>query len=65
MSLQGGWRIQSGTYCSYNAFARVDVRVEVTMPGTVNAYVVDSHGRRYAGAQRCDENDEMSGFKSQ
>eukprot|EP01134_Creolimax_fragrantissima_P003011 CFRG3011T1 len=48
---KGSWRIQSGTYCCYNAFAGVDVRVEVTMPGTVNAYVIDSQGRRYG----CDE----------
>eukprot|EP00123_Amoebidium_parasiticum_P015581 comp23044_c1_seq1/m.36874 comp23044_c1_seq1/g.36874 ORF comp23044_c1_seq1/g.36874 comp23044_c1_seq1/m.36874 type:complete len:672 (-) comp23044_c1_seq1:201-2216(-) len=47
----GVWRIQSGTYCSYNAFARVDVRIEVTMPGTVNAYVLDAQGRRFG----CDD----------
>eukprot|EP00124_Ichthyophonus_hoferi_P002813 Ihof_evm2s211 gene=Ihof_evmTU2s211 len=48
---KGIWRIQSGTYCSYNAFARVDVRVEVTMPGSVNAYVLDAQGRRFG----CDD----------
>eukprot|EP01134_Creolimax_fragrantissima_P003539 CFRG3539T1 len=48
---KGAWRIQSGTYCSYNALARVDVRVEVTMPGTVNAYVLDEQGRRFG----CDD----------
>eukprot|EP00124_Ichthyophonus_hoferi_P004051 Ihof_evm1s403 gene=Ihof_evmTU1s403 len=47
----GAWRVQSGTYCSYNAFARVDVRIEVTMPGTVNAYVLDGEGRRFG----CDD----------
>lgn len=47
----GSWKIQSGTYCCYNAFTRVDVRVEVTMPGSVSAYVLDTQGRRYG----CDD----------
>ncbi|KNC77865.1 hypothetical protein SARC_09686 [Sphaeroforma arctica JP610] len=51
VNTKASWRIQSGTYCCYNAFAGVDVRVEVTMPGTVNAYVLDNQGRRYG----CDE----------
>ena len=50
-AIAGIWRIQSGTYCCYNAFTRVDVRVEVTMPGSVNAYVLDAQGRRYG----CDD----------
>lgn len=49
--ITGSWKIQSGTYCCYNAFTRVDVRVEVTMPGSVNAYVLDAQGRRYG----CDD----------
>eukprot|EP00158_Paraphelidium_tribonemae_P007916 Partr_v1_DN28396_c3_g1_i6_m78452 putative Bud site selection protein len=33
--------IRSGTYCSWNFFSRVDVRVEVKIPGGVEAYGVD------------------------
>ncbi len=34
--------------CScFNAFSRVDVRVDVKIPGGVNAYVVDLRGERY------------------
>lgn len=38
------WKIHSGVYCSYNAFSRVDVRVMVQIPGSVEAYVVDDRG---------------------
>ncbi len=31
----------------FNAFSRVDVRVEVKIPGGVHAYVVDLRGERY------------------
>ncbi|KND00333.1 uncharacterized protein SPPG_04655 [Spizellomyces punctatus DAOM BR117] len=41
------WKIRSGTYCCYNAFSRVDVRVEVRIPGGVDAYVVDMRGDRH------------------
>lgn len=30
----------------FNAFSRVDVRVEVRIPGGVDAYVVDVRGER-------------------
>lgn len=33
---------------AYNAFSRVDVRVEVKIPGGVEAYVVDPRGERHA-----------------
>ncbi|KAI0233732.1 bud site selection protein [Massospora cicadina] len=35
------WRVRLGLYCCYNAFSRVDVRVEVSIPGGVEAYAVD------------------------
>lgn len=38
------WKVHSGIYCSYNAFSRVDVRVLVQIPGSVEAYVVDEKG---------------------
>lgn len=33
----------------FNAFSRVDVRVDVKIPGGVNAYVVDLRGERFVG----------------
>jgi Chs5-Arf1p-binding protein BUD7/BCH1 len=34
-------------FCScFNAFSRVDVRVDVKIPGGVNAYVIDLRGER-------------------
>ncbi|KAJ3044657.1 hypothetical protein HK097_001414, partial [Rhizophlyctis rosea] len=41
------WKIKSGTYCCFNAFSRVDVRVEVRIPGGVDCYVVDLRGDRH------------------
>lgn len=38
------WKVHSGIYCSYNAFSRVDVRVLVQIPGSVEAHVVDDKG---------------------
>lgn len=34
------------TASCFNAFSRVDVRVEVRIPGGVDAYVVDLRGER-------------------
>ncbi|CAO1613127.1 unnamed protein product [Parajaminaea phylloscopi] len=41
------YRLKSGAYCCFNAFSRVDVRVEVRIPGSVDAYVVDLRGERH------------------
>jgi len=41
------WKIRSGCFCTFNAFSRVDVRVEVKIPGGVDAYVVDLRGERH------------------
>ncbi|KAG0054999.1 hypothetical protein BGZ83_009874 [Gryganskiella cystojenkinii] len=42
------WRIRSGVYWQvcYNAFSRVDVRVEVKIPGGVESYAVNVRGER-------------------
>ncbi|KAF9188645.1 hypothetical protein BGZ50_001224 [Haplosporangium sp. Z 11] len=40
------WRIRSGVYCCYNAFSRVDVRVEVKIPGGVESYAVNVRGEK-------------------
>jgi hypothetical protein len=37
-------RISRGCYCVYNAFSRLDVRVEVKIPGGVEAYTMDARG---------------------
>ncbi|KAG1741570.1 Chs5p-Arf1p-binding proteins-domain-containing protein [Suillus paluster] len=41
------WKVKSGCYCCFNAFSRVDIRVDVKIPGGVNAYVVDLRGERH------------------
>ncbi|RCH96526.1 hypothetical protein CU098_011364, partial [Rhizopus stolonifer] len=43
-SKSNAWRIRSGIYCCFNAFSRVDVRVEVKIPGGVESYYVDVRG---------------------
>ncbi|KAI9253011.1 Chs5p-Arf1p-binding proteins-domain-containing protein [Sporodiniella umbellata] len=46
-SKSNAWRIRSGIYCCFNAFSRVDVRVEVKIPGGVESYYVDARGDRH------------------
>ncbi|KAF8318707.1 chaps-domain-containing protein [Clavulina sp. PMI_390] len=41
------YKVRGGTYCCFNAFSRVDVRVDVKIPGGVRAYVVDPRGERH------------------
>ena len=36
----------TATHSCFNAFSRVDVRVDVKIPGGVNAYVIDLRGER-------------------
>ncbi|KAM0789375.1 hypothetical protein ACM66B_000205 [Microbotryomycetes sp. NB124-2] len=43
----GAYKIRGGAFCSFNAFSRVDVRVEVKIPGGVEAYVIDMRGERH------------------
>ncbi|KAI9283477.1 Chs5p-Arf1p-binding proteins-domain-containing protein [Umbelopsis sp. AD052] len=44
---KGEWRIRGATYCCYNAFSRLDIRVEVKIPGGVESYCVDTNGERH------------------
>ncbi|KAI1308146.1 chaps-domain-containing protein [Xylaria venustula] len=37
-------KIVEGIFCCYNAFSRLDMRVHVTIPGTVEAFCVDERG---------------------
>ncbi|KAF8217698.1 chaps-domain-containing protein [Mycena galopus ATCC 62051] len=41
------WKVRNGCYCCFNAFSRVDFRVDVKIPGGVIAYVVDLRGERH------------------
>ncbi|KAA1478157.1 chaps-domain-containing protein [Dentipellis sp. KUC8613] len=41
------WKVKNGCFCSFNAFSRVDVRVDVKIPGGVIAYVIDLRGERH------------------
>ncbi|KAF2457885.1 Chs5p-Arf1p-binding proteins-domain-containing protein [Lineolata rhizophorae] len=37
-------KVVSGLYCCYNAFSRLDMRVHVTIPGSVESYCIDERG---------------------
>jgi hypothetical protein len=37
---QPTWRVEGGVFCCYDAFSRMDVRCEITVPGGVTAYAV-------------------------
>ncbi|KAI0206518.1 chaps-domain-containing protein [Astrocystis sublimbata] len=43
---QATHKIVEGVYCCYNAFSRLDMRVHVTIPGTVEAFCVDERGEK-------------------
>ncbi|KAJ2777115.1 bud site selection protein [Coemansia javaensis] len=40
------WKIASGTYCAYNAFSKVDLRVQIKIPGGVDALAITAQGER-------------------
>ena len=40
------YKLKGGVYCCYNAFSRVDLRVEVCIPGSVRTYVVNVRGEK-------------------
>ncbi|EPQ53723.1 chaps-domain-containing protein [Gloeophyllum trabeum ATCC 11539] len=41
------WKLRNGCYCCFNSFSRVDIRVDVKIPGGVHTYVVDLRGERH------------------
>lgn len=43
-SHQSPTKIVEGIYCCYNAFSRLDMRVHVTIPGSVDSYCIDERG---------------------
>lgn len=40
------WKITKTTFCCYNAYTNIDVRIEARIPGGVKCYAVDSQGQR-------------------
>eukprot|EP00854_Cymbomonas_tetramitiformis_P001038 gene1038-1569_t len=40
-------RVEGGLYCCYDAFSRLDIRCELTVPGGVTAYASDGEGENY------------------
>ncbi|KAG7097852.1 hypothetical protein E1B28_005167 [Marasmius oreades] len=46
-SKAAAWKVKSGCYCCFNAFSRLDIRVDVKIPGGVHAYVIDLRGERH------------------
>lgn len=45
-------RIVSGLFCCYNAFSRLDMRVQVQIPGTVESYCVNERGDKLEASER-------------
>ncbi|WBW72723.1 exomer complex ChAPs family (Chs5p-Arf1p-binding) protein Bch1 [Schizosaccharomyces osmophilus] len=41
------WSINHSVYCCYNAFSRLDVRVEAKVPGGVDTYAIDENGQKH------------------
>ncbi|KAI9704253.1 MAG: hypothetical protein M1836_007114 [Candelina mexicana] len=44
-------KVTSGTYCCYNAFSRLDMRVQVTIPGTLESYCIDERGDKRVASE--------------
>ncbi|KAJ3337255.1 hypothetical protein HDU93_001395 [Gonapodya sp. JEL0774] len=44
--MRSQYKVTAATYCTFNAFSRVDVRVEVRIPGGVVGYMVDLKGEK-------------------
>lgn len=38
------WKVTEGTFCSWNVFSRVDVRVSATFPGSTKMYLITADG---------------------
>ncbi|KAF7562649.1 hypothetical protein G7046_g1483 [Stylonectria norvegica] len=45
-------KIVEGVYCCYNAFSRLDMRVHVSIPGTVESYCVDEGGEKRKASEQ-------------
>ncbi|KAG4302194.1 hypothetical protein PCANB_001406 [Pneumocystis canis] len=40
------WIIHTGLFCIYNAFSRIDIHVEMKIPGSIESIAIDEHGNR-------------------
>ncbi|KAG7907575.1 hypothetical protein KL906_003656 [Ogataea polymorpha] len=40
------WKVTEATYCTYNVFSKVDVRVTCKFPGQVESYMIDGLGSK-------------------
>ncbi|OLL26435.1 hypothetical protein NEOLI_001270 [Neolecta irregularis DAH-3] len=39
-------KLTKGVYCCFNAFSKLDMRVSVTIPGSVETFAIDDRGRK-------------------
>ncbi|KAL8732115.1 MAG: hypothetical protein Q9181_004068 [Wetmoreana brouardii] len=44
-------KVTSGLYCCYNAFSRLDMRVDVKIPGGVESYCIDERGDKRVASE--------------
>ncbi|GME82026.1 unnamed protein product [[Candida] boidinii] len=40
------WKVREATYCTYNAFSKMDIRVTVNFPGGVEYIIIDCDGNQ-------------------
>ncbi|OWB72949.1 hypothetical protein B5S31_g2677 [[Candida] boidinii] len=40
------WKVKEATYCTYNAFSKMDIRVTVNFPGGVEYIIIDCDGNQ-------------------
>ncbi|KAG7845333.1 hypothetical protein KL941_003178 [Ogataea angusta] len=46
------WKVTEATYCTYNVFSKVDVRVTCKFPGQVESYMIDGLGNKVSETDR-------------
>ncbi|QPG75701.1 hypothetical protein FOA43_003060 [Brettanomyces nanus] len=46
------WKVTEATYCSYNAFSKLDSRVKVQFPGSVESSMIDSSNNKVMESDR-------------
>jgi len=44
--MKGEWKINYGLYCCYNAFSKIDIFVEILIPGGVFSYYLDETNQK-------------------
>ncbi|KAJ7443498.1 Chs5p-Arf1p-binding proteins-domain-containing protein [Mycena galericulata] len=61
-SKTSAWKVRNNCYCCFNAFSHVDFRVDVKIPGGVDAYVVDLRGERHEATPKMWQETFVSAF---